>query len=219
MLKYKGKIYFDKPLNDEELSFLKDWQEQLVEIHEEYRSTNSKSEKEAISEKFNAYSGVAFDEKQRWAIFFAMSPMIHFHHDCIELKGTSTKGNMREAFMAYHHFFLGENAVLKECMDLNFMQVHNLNGIVEAYKEDKYGEESKWCYLVENNKVSSIEVPTIKEYMDNPNKWVRVEKEDTFYEKLLQYFPPLMDYASLKKSIKKANEEKPVEKAAKRLKV
>jgi hypothetical protein len=220
MLKYDGKIYFDKPLDEQELSFLKDWQKTLVELYEEYRDAPAKSDKEAISKKINYYSGIDFNDKQRWVIFFAMSPMIHFHNDYMELKGQSKKGNMREAFMAYHHFFLGEDAVLKECMDLNFMKVHNLNGIVEAYKEDKYGDESRWCYLVENNKVFSIEVPSLKLYEDNPTIWHKVEKEDTFYqEHLLKYFPPLMEYASLKKTINKINEQKEVTKAPKRLKI
>ena len=126
---------------------------------------------------------------------------------------------MREALMAYHHFFLGEDAVLTQCMNLDFMKVHNLNGIVEAYKKDKDGEESRWCYLVKNNQASSIEAPTIKEYNENPSKWKQINKEDTFYDKLVRYFPPLIEYASLKKTINNQNSQKVEEKPQKKIKI
>lgn len=219
MLKYNGKIFFDNPLNNKEIEFLQNWQAKLVEINNEYRQAGTKQSKETISEKINTYSGIDFDDKQRWAIFFAMSPMIYFHKDCIELKGQSPKGNMREALMAYHHFFIGNDAVLKECMDLNFLKTHNFSGIVESWKKDKYGDESQWCYLAQNNKISSIDAPTIKDYYENPDKWTKIEKEDTFYDKLVMYFPPLMNYASLKKSINQKNSEKPVEKTQRKMKV
>lgn len=206
ILKYKGKLHFDIPLNDEELEFLQDWQANLVDVYNEYSEAETKSEKEKISKKFNSYTGIDFDEKQRGTIFFGMNPMIHFHHDCIELKGQSKKGNLREALMAYHHFFLGEDAVLKECLDLSFMKTHNLNGIIESYKDDYKTGESKWCYVVKNNEFSSVDVETIKEYEENPKKWDVTVKEDTFYDKLALYFPPLMSFAALKKSIREKNE-------------
>lgn len=222
MLKYNGKLYFDKPLSPEELNFLQDWQSNLVSINKDYVKAGSKSQRENISEEINGYSGIAFDEKQRWTIFFAMNPMIYFHKDYIELKGSNKKGNLREAIMAYHHFFIGEDAVLKECMDLNFMKPHNLNGIIEASKKDSSTStiESKWCYLVENNIFSSIEVDSIKEYEKSPLKFHKIIKEDTFHQHLARYFPPLMNYASLKKSIREKNEAFPrEEKKSTRLKI
>jgi hypothetical protein len=220
MLKYSGKLYFDKPLNDKELSFLRGWQEKLMEINEDYFPA-TKAEKEIISERINGHTGIAFSGYQRWAIFYAMCPMIEFHKDCIEFDGSSLKGNMREAVMAYHHFFLGENAVLKQCLDLNFLSVHSLSGIVEGWRKDENnGRVSQWCYVVDNNQFTSVEVPTIKEYEKDPLKWKITYKPDTFYEKLLTYFPPLMEYADIKKSINEVNAQIDIiEKKPKRLKV
>jgi hypothetical protein len=221
MLKYSGKLYFDTPLNDKELSFLRGWQDKLMEIHEDYFPA-SKAEKEIISERINGHTGIAFDGYQRWAIFHAMCPMIEFHKNYIEFEGSSLKGNMREAVMAYHHFFLGEDAVLKQCLDLDFLNVHNMNGIVEGWRKDENtARVTQWCYLVKNNQFTSVEVPTIKEYEENPLKWKVIYKNDTFYEKLLNYFPPLMEYADIKKSINAVNSQidSVVEKKPKKMKV
>lgn len=221
MLKYKGKLNFDAPLSKEELEFLNDWQNKLVEIYKEYWNTTNKDDREIISQKINGYSGISFNDKQRWAIFFAMSPMIHFEEDGIVLKGQSKKGNMREALMAYHHFFLSEDAVLKECMNLSFLKPHNFSGIVEAYKKDKVTDyESNWCYIAENNQIYSVDAVNIKEYEQSPGKWPKVQKEDTFYDKLVRYFPPLMEYAKLKKSINEKNIDTPkVEQKQKKIKI
>lgn len=220
MLRYDGKLYFDKPLNDEELSFLRGWQEKLMEINEDYFPA-SKAEREVISERINGHTGIAFDGYQRWAIFHAMCPMIEFHKDCIEFSGSSIKGNMREAVMAYHHFFLGEDAVLKQCLDLNFLSVHKLSGIVEGWRRDERTREvTEWCYIVENNQFKSVNAPTVEEYEKDPLKWKIDVKEDTFYDKLVKYFPPLMEYADIKKSINEVNAKLDVvEKKPKRLKV
>jgi hypothetical protein len=210
MLKYNGKFYFDKELSTKELEFLSEWQQKLTEIQSEYLNVTI-SEKEDVSKKINTYSSIDFDAKQRWAIFFGMSPMIYFHKDCIELKGQSKKGNMREALLAYHHFFLSENSVLTQCMNLDFMKPHQFSGIVEAEKWSK-GIKSNWCYLSENSNISSISSPTINDYKKSPKKWIKIDKEDTFYDKLVLYFPPLIEYAKIKKSITSINEKKDIEK-------
>lgn len=221
MLKYSGKLYFDIPLNNEELSFLRGWQEKLMEIHKDYFPA-SKIDKEIISERINGHTGIAFNGYQRWAIFHAMCPMIEFHKDYMEFNGESLKGNMREAVMAYHHFFLGENAVLKQCLNLDFLNTHNINGIVEGYRKDEITKRvTQWCYLVKNNQFTSVEVPTIEQYEKEPFKWKIIHKPDTFYEKLLTYFPPLMEYADIKKSINEANAkiDSVIEKKPKKLKI
>ncbi|NCQ51486.1 hypothetical protein GW796_06245 [archaeon] len=216
MLKYKGKLTFDVPLSDSELFFLTDWQKKLVDINNEYIAS-SKSEKEEVSQKINSYSGLNFTKEQRWAIFYAMSPMIHFKKDCIQLKGSSKKGNMREALMAYYHFFLGDGAVLKECMHVDVLKQHKFSGIVEAHKITYNGAESRWCYLVEDNNVSSVNASSIKEYKENPDKWPIANKVDNFEDILTRYFPPLIKYAILKREL---NEQaKDEEKQPKRIKI
>ncbi len=221
MLRYNGKLNFDVPLNDQELEFLTDWQNKLVETNNSFWSTQNKNKREEISEKFNAYAGINFDPKQRWAIFYGMNPMIHFHKDYIELNGQSKKGNLREVLLAYHHFFIGKDAVFKECMDLQFLKEHNFSGIIESYKRDVRNLESRWCYVVNNNDFKSVDSPTIKDYQSNPNRWPATTKEDTFYANLVKYFPPLLQYARIKKSVRETQEKLITQdiKPTKRLKV
>ena len=216
MLEYNGKLYFDKPLSEEELSFLRIWQNKLSEISSDYRKASSKDLKERISQQINSFSGINFNDNQRWVIFFGMSPMISFEKDYIELSGSSKKGNMREALLAYQHFFLGEDPVLKYCMGLDFLKEHKFNGIIESSKYEN-GGVSNWCYIVENDSIFSVDAPTIAEYQNNPKKWQKIEKKDTFYDKLILYFPPLIKYAEVKKSIDKHNElkDKPIKKTSK----
>lgn len=200
MLQYKGCLYFDKSLDSQELEFLSAWQSKLEELYKEYFSTSKKTEREEISLKLNTYCGINFDSYQRWAIFFAMSPMISFEHDKIVLEGKNKKGNLREALLAYKHFFLNDNAVLKECLELDYLKPHNFSGIIEGQKTVD-GVATNWCYLFENNQVYSIDAPNIEQYNLNPNKWDKIFKEDTFQDKLNKYFPPLINYANTRKSI------------------
>ena len=222
MLKYSGKLYFDKPLSDEELSFLQGWQNKLTEINVDYFPA-TKEDREVISERINAHTGIAFNGLQRWAIFQATCPLIEFHKDYIECNGISHKGQLRESIMAYHHFFFSKEAVLKECLDLSFLKPHNLNGIIEGYRKDERTNKiSQWCYVVKDNNFTSVEVPTISLYESNPDKWEVTNKEDNFYTKcLLVYFPPLMQYAEIKRSINEASAkiDSTVEKKPKKLKV
>lgn len=200
MLKYNGKLFFNKPLNDEEVFFLNDWQNKLTEIYEKYGKAVTKIEKEQISSELDSFSGINLNKEQKWTIFFAMSPMISFKSDYILIKGTNKKGNIREAILAYQHFFLGENPVMAECMNFKFSEPREIQGIIEC-KKKKYDEETHWCYLFENKQIYSIEVANKKLYDKNPDLFEKNLKEDTFKSKLDKYFPPIIAYATLKKQL------------------
>ncbi len=205
MLKYNGKLFFDKPLNDEEVIFLNNWQNKLFEIYEKYSGTITKAEKEKVSSELDVFSGINLSKEQKWTIFFAMSPMIKFTNDYILVKGSHKKGNIREAILAYQHFFLGENPVIAECMNFKFSSSKKIEGFIEC-KKKKLNEETSWCYLFENNQVYSVEVASKKIYDNHPSLFEKILKEDTFKVKLDKYFPPIIAYANLKKLLNNKEE-------------
>lgn len=215
MLKYKGKLFFKTPLTDEAVQFLNEWQQNLVDTYNEYRDAVTKAEKETVSLKLNTYSGINFSAQQRWAIYFAMSPMITFQNDCVSIKGSNRKGNIREAVLAYQHFFFSDVGVLKQCLGTEFIEPNQISGIVECSKKQN-DTKTQWCYLFKNNQVYSIDSATIKEYEKTPNNFHLELKEDTFHEKLLKYFPPLLEYAKLKSSLAK---NKTTTSASKKIKI
>ncbi len=200
MLKYNGKLFFNNPLNDKEVVFLNAWQKKLTDIYEKYSKSPSKDEKENISSQLDSFSGISLTKEQKWTIFFAMSPMIKFTNDYILVKGEHQKGNIREAILAYKHFFIGENPVIAECMNFRFSSARQLNGIIECEKRQN-DTQTKWCYLFENNNVYSIDAINKKEYQKEPSNYEKILKEDTFKIKLEKYFPPIIAYASLKKQL------------------
>jgi hypothetical protein len=204
MLKYNGKLFFDTPLTDDEVSFLNSWQQKLVDIYEKYSKAATKKEKEEISAELDTFSGISLSNEQKWTIFFAMSPMIKFTNKYISVKGAHKKGNIREAILSYQHFFLGENPVIAECMNFKFGSAKTLTGIIECEKK-QYEEKTNWCYLFENNQIYSIDATNKKTFETTPQLYEKALKEDTFKVKLDKYFPPIIAYATLKKQLSTEN--------------
>ncbi len=200
MLKYNGKLFLNHSLTDEEVHFLNSWQKKLTDIYEKYNKASSKNEKEAISSELDSFSGISLTKEQKWTIFFAMSPMIKFTNKYILVKGEHKKGNIREAILAYNHFFLGENPIMAECMNFRFSSQKQINGIIECEKTQNE-ETTKWCYLFEDGQVYSIDATNKRDYQKNPYHYEKILKEDTFKVKLEKYFPPIIAYASLKKQL------------------
>jgi hypothetical protein len=208
MLSYTGTIQLTPHLNQDEVEFLNNWQNKLYSIyhrhiHEYSGSRNFKNLSSDLTCEIEHFLGLSLDKNQHWTILFCFSPMIHFTEQGMDIYGSDEKGQFREALLAYQHFFMGEQAVLRDaCYEhLSFIQSHVMNGIISCENTKLHDNSSgKWCYLVKDNQIVSVDAPNAQAWLKNPNKYPEMYKEDTTKEKLDKYFPPLIQYARINRS-------------------
>lgn len=198
MLKYEGVIRCTPELSDEEVIFLNQWQNKLNEIYFEQQKGSLNA-----SERLDDFIQLPLEKNQRWTICtWAYSPMIHWSNRGMEIFGEHTKGQFREAVLAYLHLLIGENPVIRNACykNLSFLKEHTLNGVIQSQKEE-HGHKNSWLYVVENNEIFSVEHCSITEYLNNPTGYHKQSKEDTCMDKLNRYFPPLYRYAQVAKTV------------------
>ena len=209
MLKYNGYLKFDTPLSEEEVTFLNLWQSLVKKSCDNYKEDK---------EDPNCYVPIEqllslfLDKNQKWTLFFCYNPLISFDKNGIIINGESEKGQLREALLAYKHFFIGEDPVLKHCIkDPSILKSHTFSGIIESEqtKHTAGGFQHKtWCYIANNSDIYSVQAPTKEIYLDSPESFPKQEKNDTCMEKLDLYFPRIYSYSNLKKSIFEIQQEK-----------
>lgn len=209
MRTYQGKLVFSPPLNNEEFSFFNEWQQLLDKVYREQELYSTKDEKNEVAHQINLFLGANLNDGQLWTIMFAYSPHLTITQNEIVVDGTYKKGQLREALLAYQHFFMGENPILKNYLydDLHFINQHTLNGAVEAQvytKEDGY---TQWCYIFTENETYSVNTATIKKYEEAPTRYPKDFKEDTLLKHIDRYFSEkFREYAKLNYITSKAKQ-------------
>ena len=200
MLTYQGKLVFYPPLNNEEYLFFNKWQNLLNKIYNEQSLCSSKDEKNEVANQINTFLGSNLNDGQLWTITFAYSPHLTITHDEIVVDGTYKKGQLREALLAYEHFFIGKNPLLKNYLyeGLQFINEHKLIGQVEAQSYNNKDGYNQWCYIFTGQETYSVNTATIKKYNENPNRYPKDFKEDTLEKHILSYFSKQFhEYAKL----------------------
>jgi hypothetical protein len=209
MLTYTGFIELTPHLCEDEVVFLNNWQNRLNSIYHRHindygGSRNFKNLSTDLTCEIDSFLGLSLSKEQHWTIMFCFSPMIHFSQEGIMVYGSDKKGQFRDAVLAYQHFFLGETSVLRDaCYEhLSFIKQHAMNGIIscENTAPKDLSSTGKWCYLIEDNIIGSVNAPDAQAWLARPEKYEVIEKEDTTFDKLSRYFPPLMLYAKINRS-------------------
>lgn len=208
MLSYTGMIKLTPHLSPDEVEFLNNWQTKLNSIYhrhiyDNYGSRNFKNLSTDLTCEIDHFLGLSLDKNQHWTILFCFSPMVHFTEQGMDIYGSDEKGQFREALLAYQHFFMGEQPVLRDaCYEhLSFIQSHSMNGIISCENTKLHDKSSgKWCYLVKDNEIVAVDAPNAQTWLKNPDKYPVIHKEDTTKEKLDKYFPPLIQYARINRS-------------------
>lgn len=200
MLTYTGFIQCDPPLTQQEVDFFNQWQNLLNEVYlvgeESYY-------------RIDQFLGLELNKNQRWTIgTWCYSPHISWTQEGMIVEGSYEKGRFRDALLAYQYFFFGDEPVLKNAKYdwLHFIQSHQLNGVIDSYKDEykvKSGNHihSHWLYVVENSDVTSVKNCSLENFLANPSLYPKEGKEDTCWDKLNRYFPPLYRYAKIVKAV------------------
>jgi hypothetical protein len=185
MLTYSGFLTFDCPLTDHECDFLNEWQNLLNDTYQQREQQRSIQEKDIISQPINDFLGINLDQHQLWTIFWGYNPLISFTKEGINIEGSTTKGQLREALLSYEFLFLGEQPIFKNTIyeQASFLTQHNFEGYIQSKKKNR-----QWCYLIEKNSMYSVNAKTIEQYLTNPEKFPKTLKEDTFSDKFNKYF-------------------------------
>lgn len=198
---YKGELEVIPPFSNEEVKFLNTWQNLLAKEFLKLDDIQDNDMKNQHYDNIKSFIGLPLDDKQLWVLEFSFNPLISFTNDKIIINGEHSKGQLRDALLIYQHFFFSEDAFLKKYLpNLNFFNEHKFSGIIESEKYSYKTGHSKWCYLVENSEISSVNAHTIEEYWDNPTKYPKDLKEDKSWERINNYYPknsPLMQFLAL----------------------
>lgn len=189
---YRGEIFFDKALSEKEVAFLNDWQATLLKYFTKIFDLKNSKTKNKYYQKISDFIGFEMNSKQMWLIEFSFNPSLRFEKDKIVIQGDVHKGQIRDALMLYHHFFFSDDAFmlkykkgLKEIMQPHIMA----HGFIEATKDSFQKGVNHWCYIIQNNDVFSVDTKTFQEYIQNPLKYHKEDKEDKTMARMNQYFP------------------------------
>lgn len=206
ILIYEGELTITPSLSSKELDFLTTWQNLLAEKFFNLSNTEDNNLRLQYYKDINQFIGLPLDSKQLWVLEFSFNPLIRFEKDKIVVKGESSKGQIRDALLMYHHLFLSEEPFLKKYLpNLDFFQKHDFSGIIQCEKFNHKTGHTKWCYIADNSTIYSVNAKTIDDYMSNPKKYPKINKEDKSEERINKYYPkdsPLMRFLALNVKLK-----------------
>lgn len=198
---YHGELMVTPHFSDEEVTFLNTWQKILANKFLELDSVKDEDTKNQYYDSIKSFIGLPLDDKQLWLLHFSFNPLIFFEKDKIIIKGEHSKGQLRDALLIYQHFFFSEEPFLKAYLPhLKYFKEHTFSGLIESEKFSYKTGHTQWCYIAEKSEISSVNAKTIQEYLNNPRKYPKEEKEDKSWERINKYYPknsPLMQFLAL----------------------
>lgn len=206
---YSGELKITPSLSEEEVNFLNAWQIALAEKFSLLDGTKDDALKSKYYENIKDFIGLPLDDKQLWVLHFSFNPLIRFEKNKIIINGEHNKGQLRDALLIYQHFFFSESPFMKKYLPhLNFMNEHKFDGIIQSEKFSYKTGHTQWCYIAKNSEIFSVNAKTIDEYVANPDKFQKQEKEDKSQERIERYYPshsPLMQFLALNVKLEPKN--------------